>query len=82
VVYSGGYRLGREGDSVMLTPLPDSGAFTARLRWAELPWKLAEPRHAQAVDEKGDVVNRVELRNENGQIVLVHEPGVFAWRLQ
>jgi hypothetical protein len=81
-VYSGGYRLSRDGDSAVLTPLPDSGAFTVRIRWADLPWKLAEPRAAEAIDEKGRVVRRIDMRRENGEIVVGVEAGVFAWRLR
>jgi hypothetical protein len=79
---NGAFRLARESGAVVLTPLPLSPRFTARLRWSALPWKAAEPRSAEALDENGRVVRTVQLSKEGGEIVLQTEPEVFAYRLR
>jgi hypothetical protein len=79
---NGGFRLARAGQALELTPLPFSSAFTARLRWADLPWKLAEPKEAEAIAEDGRTLRRVPVRKSGDQIELTCEPDVFQYRLQ
>lgn len=67
---------------VVLTPLPPSPQFTARLRWSALPWKVAAPGSADALDENGRVLRTVQLKKEGSDIVLQAEPDVFAYRLR
>ena len=57
----GAFRLARDAGTVVLTPLPSSPKFTARLRWSALPWKLAEPRSAEALDAEGRLLRTVTL---------------------
>ncbi len=82
VFTNGAVRLTRAGDALVLTPLPNSPAFTLRLRWAQLPWKLAEPKDAEALDQEGRVLRRVPLESRAGEIQLTCEPDVFAYRLR
>ena len=82
VTTNGSFRLAPEGGAIQLTPLPSSPRFQARIRWSELPWKLAEPKQAEALGENGEVIRSAALRQENGEIVLDCEPGVFAYRLR
>ncbi len=78
----GAFRLTRDGNALRLTPLPSSPRFQVRLRWKELPWQLPEPREAEAISENDSVTARVALRQENGELVLDCEPGIFAYRLR
>jgi hypothetical protein len=82
VTTNGGFRLMRAREALEVTPLPNSPAFTARLRWKELPWQLAEPKEAEALNESGQVIRRVALAKEGAEIVLACEPGVFSYRLR
>jgi hypothetical protein len=78
----GAFRLAREAGTVVLTPLPSSPQFTARLRWSALPWKVAEPRSAEALDAEGRLLRSVPLAKEGAEIVLKTDPDVFAYRLK
>ena len=78
---NGAFRLVRAGEVLELTPLPLSPAFTVRIRWQELPWKLNEPRAAEAFDEDGRLLRRLPLEKSGGEIQLTCEPGVFVYRL-
>ena len=78
ITANGGFRL-TEGE---LTPLPDSPAFTVRLSWSSLPWKKPAPRQAEAIAEDGRLIRRIDLRTEDGQIVLECEPGIFTYRFR
>ena len=79
---NGGFRLVHAGETLELTPLPSSPAFTARIRWQKLPWKLKEPEEAEAVDKDGRVLRRVPLKTIKGEIELTCEPNLFAYRLR
>ena len=79
---SGAYRLTKESEGLLCTPLPDSGRFTARIHWNELPWKLKEPRAAQALDEAGKVLRSVPVKAANGIVVLDCDPVAFAYMLR
>jgi hypothetical protein len=63
-------------------PLPESGKFTVRIDFAQLPWKGSSPRYAEAVDAGGHTLRRVSLTTQNGAVVLDCDPGVFAWHFQ
>ena len=78
----GAFRLTKEGEALLLTPLPESARFTARIRWDSIPRKLQKSRQAEALDEEGRVLRRVPVREENGEVVLDCDPGVFAYRLR
>ena len=66
----------------MVTPLPSSPHFVLRLDWASLPWKIAEAREAEALDEDGRVLWRSPITKEDGRGVLSCDSGVFAYRLR
>lgn len=78
---NGGLRLVRAGEALELTPLPAGSAFTARIRWQGLPWKLKEPKEAEAVDQDGRILRRVPLKMSEGEIQLTCQPDVFTYRL-
>lgn len=82
VTTNGVVRLDVDAGALRVTPIPNSPAFTLRLKWGELPWKLAEPAQAEAVDETGKAVKTVPLTKEKGEVVLAGEAGVFAYRLK
>ena len=79
MVYRDGFRLARDG---VLTPLPESGAFTARINLATLPWPANPPREAEALDENGNVLRRLPLKIQDGSIALECDPAAFAYRLR
>jgi hypothetical protein len=79
---NGGLRLSLEGGVLQLTPLPAGLPFTARIRWSDLPWKLPEPKEAEAVDQDGRVVRRQPVSLSGREIQLACEPGVFAYRFR
>ena len=79
---NGGFRLARSGELLELMPLPASPAFTAGIRWQALPWKLKQPKEAEAVDQEGRVLRRVPVKMSEGEIQLTCEPDAFAYRLR
>ncbi len=82
VATNGGFRLVRAGGALELTPLPAGAAFTARIRWQALPWKVQQPKDAEALDQDGRVIKRVPLTISGGEIQLTCEPDVFAYRFR
>jgi hypothetical protein len=92
---AGGCRLTRDGERLLLTLLPSvqvaktseakakpaEATFAFRLRPAALPWRGAEPTHAETVDEDGKTSARRPLRRDGESLLLDCEPGVFAYRL-
>lgn len=77
---AGGCRLVRDGNSLLLIPLPDSGRAGTRfeLRWDRLPWPLANPTHIEALAEDGRSLRRTAVGEA---IVIDSEADVFAYRL-
>ena len=78
---NGGVRLTRTGNALELMPLPQSPSFTVRIRWQQLPWRLAQPKELTAVDQEGRVLRRQAIKLTAGEIQLTCEPDVFAYRL-
>lgn len=83
VVTAAGCRLAREGDALVVTPLPDARAKPrdVRIRWSALPWKLPQATHAEARTEDGRVVDRKPLRREGDDVVLTLASEIFDYRL-
>jgi hypothetical protein len=79
---NGGVRLTRAGDALEITPLPASPAFALRIRWRRLPWKLAEPSRVEVMDSGGRMLGSAPAKAAAGEIHLICEPGVFAYRLR
>ena len=79
---NGALRIVRAGETIELTALPFSPAFAVRLRWQDLPWKLNQPKEAEALDEDGRVLRRTPLEAGGGEIRLTCEPDVFRYRLR
>ena len=79
---AGGFRLSKMGEDLVVIPLPERPRFTARLHWKTLPWKLGEPREAEALDENGHLLRRVALRKDGGDVVLDCDSDAFSYRLR
>jgi hypothetical protein len=74
-------KLSRVGDRLWITPLPDSRASQVRLKWEDLPWKQVRPHVLHVRNEDGSIASTRALTEENGEIVIDVEPGVFAYEL-
>jgi hypothetical protein len=79
---NGAFRLAVKDGTLVLTPLPSSEEFTVRLKSADLPWKVAAPTTAEAIDEGGKVIATAALKAEGGTTTLMCVPNVFAYRLK
>jgi len=79
IVTAGGCRLTRQDESLVLTPLPDSGSVGTeyQLRWDRLPWPLPVPTHVQALAEDGHVLKTDPVPEP---IAIPCQPEVFAYR--
>ena len=80
VVTPSACRLTREGQSLILTPLPDEPATGTswELRWDQLPWQLPRPTRLVTIAEDGSVL---EEKPVGDRILIQHTPGAFAYRL-
>ena len=60
MVTAAGCRLSRDGQSLLLTPLPrDNDVPVAfEIRWDRLPWKLPQPTQLELLSEDGRVLQR------------------------
>ncbi len=78
-----GVRLSRDGNRLLLTPLPNTGKdeFTVRLTPAVLRWQLPQPRHVEMLGEDGEVIRRVPVQRQGDTILIEVEPATFAYRL-
>jgi hypothetical protein len=80
VAASGACRLAPEGDALVVTPLPDSGAFDLALDWPRLPWPLPRPARAEFLDESGAVSSTLPLPASSPLVSLRVSPGPFSVR--
>lgn len=79
---SGGVRLSRQGDALVITPLPEGDKpFTVAVRWSALPWKLPTPDALETLDAGGGVTTRHPLDRQGDSYPIVCEPGVFGYRM-
>jgi hypothetical protein len=83
VTTAGGCRLSRDGQVLLLTPLPstDGQQFIVRLRPGGLPWRLPELTHVETVAEDGTRSARRPVDREGDAVLIRCGPGVFAYRL-
>jgi hypothetical protein len=84
VATAGGCRLSRQGQSLIITPLPQrSGTrLIARLRWDHLPWKLRWPQFIERLDAEGQVCRKEPLRKGADGVIAISIPAEeFAWRI-
>ncbi|MGB9607878.1 MAG: hypothetical protein ACPL7E_05000, partial [bacterium] len=79
---NGAFRLSMDGDALLLTPLPNSPQFEARIKWNSLPWKVKRAEIVEEVDEEGKVLRSYPLRWEGEEAVLICGGDVFAYRLK
>ncbi len=83
VVTCGAVRITRDGNAVLVTPLPE-GDKPCRvvIRWDKLRWKAPLPAEVEVLDEQGKVTARQPVRLDNEQVQLDCDPGVFSYRLR
>jgi hypothetical protein len=83
IATAGGCRLSREGNALVVTPLPQPGKAktAARIRWAALPWSIPQPTKVEVLAEDGRVARTVEPRRDGDAVLLDFEPDAFAYRL-
>ncbi|MFO7974366.1 MAG: DUF6259 domain-containing protein [Candidatus Hydrogenedentota bacterium] len=82
VTTSGGLRLTRDGDALIVTPLPGGWApFNLTIRWHELPWKLPVPKRVTTHDETRTKTATHDIKLHSGLLTLPCEPAVFTYRL-
>jgi hypothetical protein len=74
------YRLTRDGNTSVLTPLPESE--TGLIRISKRLAMPASVGSAQALDIGGHVLKSVPVLTEGGQPAIHHQRGVFAYRLE
>jgi hypothetical protein len=79
IVTAGGCRLTRQDESLVLTPLPDSGSVGTeyQLRWDRLPWQVPVPTHVESLAEDGHVLKTDPVAEP---ITIRCQPEVFAYR--
>ncbi len=73
VLTDGAVRMTEQPNSVTITPLPGSKAFTLRA-----PLWMAG-REMRAINESGQTIKRVPMALRNGTVTLDVEPGVFGY---
>ena len=78
-----GCRFTRNGDSLVVTPLPGDRAeeFTVRLRWSDLPWQLPQPTHVEAIADNGNLQDTLPIVRDGQLTLLQCQAGTFAYRL-
>jgi hypothetical protein len=76
-----GYRWKSQGDSVVITPLPESEPGTLLFPQG-LAFGLAQVKQVTELDAAGQRIKTTKLEAENGQLLLRHERGVFAYRIE
>ena len=82
VLTSGGMRLTREGNALLVTPLPETPQpVEARIRWEDLPWELPIPARITTHDADGKQLASHEVDLFDGIATFTAQPGVFAYRL-
>lgn len=81
VQMEGACRLTLEDGALVVTPLPNSPAFSVRLNPAALPWNLGDLNTATTVSESGETLNQTPINRTDGAITLPCEPEVFQCRL-
>jgi hypothetical protein len=79
---NGAFRLTREGDALLLVPLPDSPQFNVRINWNALPWRVKRVETVEEIDEEGKVLRSYPLNWEGEEAVLTCGGEVFAYRLR
>ncbi len=76
VTTTGAVRVSKEGEDLLVTPLPGGGTFEIRLR---LP---RSARTVEALNETAETVSSLPVVAENGETVIQRDPAVFAYRIR
>lgn len=84
ITTDGGCRVQREEAALLITPLPESGAFSVRLASAPgaLPWPVTLTGAVEAFSEDGASGGKRRVERDGGSWLLRCEPGVFQYRLE
>lgn len=83
IITADGCRLTHDSTSLEITPLPQPAGhtFTAKIRWAAVPWHLPEPNFVLRLDDAGKILSREPIRRE-GEFMIIECPAeAFACRL-
>ena len=82
ITTSGGLRLTRDNDALIVTPLPGGWApFNLIIRWHQLPWKLPVPKHVTTHDVTRTKTATRDIELPSGVLTLPCEPGTFTYQL-
>jgi hypothetical protein len=76
----GGCRLTRDGDRLVVTPLPSRVSLETLVRWSSLPWQLPQPAQWELLAEDGQVLSREPVRREGDFLLIVCPPKAFCCR--
>lgn len=82
ITTNGACRLHPEGQALIFTPLPESGAFSVRLAWRELPWRLSAPVRAEVLDENGAKTAELPITGGDDELIIEIPAGAFCVRLE
>ena len=82
LVTRGGCRLSRDGDRLVVTPLPtrSSDPLEVRIRWSTLPWQIPQPAQWEFLGEDGQVLSREPVRREGDFVVVACPAKAFCCR--
>ena len=83
IITADGCRLTHDSASLQITPLPQPAGhtFTAKIRWAAVPWRLPEPNFLLRLDADGKVLSRQPIRREGEYLIIECPAAAFACRL-
>jgi hypothetical protein len=79
---NGGARLTVSGGKLVVTPLPNGIPFRLKIRWPDLPWRLAAPAAVEALAEDGRVLRSSAVTLTGGELTLECQPDVFAYAVR
>lgn len=80
IVTEGACRVVRDGDSLLLIPLPDSPRFNVHLDLSRLPFDVPAPTHIEYESMDGERT-RLPLDVSNGLVHIKCAPDIFGYRL-
>ncbi len=82
IATDGGCRIARDGDALVVTPLPDHPAFTVQFDIGKMPFGAPKPTRATALAKDGTRKAEIPLQTDEGSVVLTTSNDVFGYRLE
>jgi hypothetical protein len=76
----GGARLTREGQELLITPLPEGVPFTMQIDWDNLPWPLPPPKVVKKQTSTTEASASMPVPDWTGVLSLDCDPEIFAYR--